>query len=135
MGMEDELRKRILALGEIIASGQPSSHEHAAKVDATKIAMASARERNDANGNGVVQCKTELAEAKANHKAATSSVTQLGPEMKQVEKDLASAKNELAAGPFASYKELLDYTAILPPAPPAAEEEGAPNADVSAPTR
>jgi len=124
--VDAELEQRTEALDEMIANGEPSKKERAAKVEAAAQAAAEA-------GNAEMACKAkveaaqkEKKEAVEGQKAANKAIQHFEPEMRQVALDLESAKaelEELKEGPLASFKELLERTAIPPPAP--APEEGA----------
>merc|ERR1712190_214963 len=122
--LEEELGKKIKTFEDLVTNGEKEKADRAAKVDSQKAALESARAHEAASEEKQAKCKDEIAEAKAAHKAAKQAVAQFGPDMKQVEKDVADAKAEyesFTGGPSAAYKELLEYTAIAAPAPVSGE--------------
>merc|ERR1711948_36172 len=94
-------------------------------------ALEKAQEQENASKAAAEQSKNDAEAAKANEKDTAKEISTFGYQLSQSRKDLTAARAEFEAlmgGAMAAYKELLEYTAVVPPAPLEAEATEAPAA-------
>jgi len=126
-------------LGELVATlavGEPAVQELTAKVEAAKTALTTAEELDKA-------CKEAVKEAKETKKNTATALTEsiksverFLPELMEIGAGLDTTKASLESlqlGPLQDFRDLLEYTLILPPEPEAPAEEVPPAAEVPAP--
>jgi len=123
--LEEELTKRIKALDDKLNGADPDRAQRSEAASSAKAALETAQANAEKANATLAQCKAELDTAKTEHRDAAKAVATFGADMKQVEKQMSTAKSAYASftdGAMAAYNDLKVFTAILPPAP-AAEGE------------
>jgi len=136
--IDAEFQKCLAKFTDELANGEPAKKERAAKVEAASNEHAQALASEEAANTAKEAARTAHKEAETEHTAQLKAQQQSASDRDIASGVVDAARAELTEfdeGPFAAFKELLEFTEIPPPAavPEPAADARAPAADIQLP--